>query len=164
MTAFRPGPWALRKAYVWILTQIRPDSGSPMAGWPESKVRIMSQNKARGQAGATSAKFFPLQHSEFDTNLITATPELRCVLRWPGVGKTPMPIVMGLALSRYRILSKGIDGVKPAWRRAKSLDNFRHRVGLIHDTGRPAGRQFAHGRHQELAHLGRGSELDGEIQ
>ena len=52
----------------------------------------------------------------------------------PGVGKTPMLIVMGLALGRSYICRQGIDGVKPAWRRAKAPDNFRYRVGQIHEA------------------------------
>ena len=36
-------------------------------------------------------------------------------------------------LERY-ICRQGIDGVKPAWRRAKALDNFHHRVGQIHEA------------------------------
>ena len=36
----------------WILCQIKDDSGSPISGWPEAKVRIMAQNKAKGMAGA----------------------------------------------------------------------------------------------------------------
>ena len=42
--------------YVWILTQIRPDSGSPIAGWPKSEVRLMAQNKSRAAGGATSSR------------------------------------------------------------------------------------------------------------
>ena len=134
---------AENQQYVWILTQIRADSGSPIAGWPETKVRIMAQNKARGQAGATSAKFFPFSTRSLkpflaDFLIPILYPLLLnfgvLTLGWPGVGKTPMLIVMGLALSRYHILTKGIDGVKPAWRRAKSLDIFRHRVGLVHEA------------------------------
>ena len=55
-------------------------------------------------------------------------------LGWPGVGKTPMLIAMGLALGRFHIQQKGLDGVKPARRRAKALDNFRHRVGQVHEA------------------------------
>ena len=55
-------------------------------------------------------------------------------LGWPGVGKTPMLIAMGLAVGRYHIRRQGIDGVRPAWRRAKVLDNFRHRVGQVHEV------------------------------
>ncbi|CAE6936528.1 unnamed protein product [Symbiodinium microadriaticum] len=33
--------------YLWILTNIKPDSGSPIAGWPEGKIIRMAQNKRR---------------------------------------------------------------------------------------------------------------------
>ena len=117
---------AENQQYVWILTHIKPDSGSHVAGWPESKVRIMAQNKARGQAGATAARFFPfttrsLKPFMADFLLPILYPLLLnygiLTLGWPGVGKTPMLIVMGLALGRYHICRQGLDGVNSAWRR-----------------------------------------------
>ena len=118
---------AENQQYVWILTHIKPDSCSPIAGWPESKVRIMAQNKARGQAGAAAARFFPfttrsLKPFMADFLLPILYPLLLnygiLTLGWPGVGKTPMLIVMGLALGRYHICRQGLDGVNSAWRRA----------------------------------------------
>ena len=130
--------------YVCILTHIKADSGSSIAGWPESKVRIMAQNKARGQAGATtepnSSPFMMRSLKPFMADFLLPILYLLLLnygiltLGWPGVGKTPMLIGMGLALGRSHICRQGIDGVKPAWRRAKALDNFRHRVGQIHEA------------------------------
>ena len=51
---------------------------------------------------------------------------------WPGMGKTPALIVMMLAIARHHINKLGLEE-KPSWRRAKSLDNFRHRVPQVHD-------------------------------
>ena len=52
---------------------------------------------------------------------------------WPGVGKTPFLIVLSLALGRYHIQRLNLDGVTPAWRRAKGIDNFRRKTGQIHE-------------------------------
>ena len=46
--------------YYWVLYNIKDDSGSPISGWPEAKVRIMAQNKAKGMAGAQLETDFPL--------------------------------------------------------------------------------------------------------
>ena len=54
----------------------------------------------------------------------TAVMMLGC----PGVGKTPAIIAMALAMSRCQVRRLGLQGVLPGWRRAKSLDNFRHKV------------------------------------
>lgn len=46
-----------------ILVNIKPDSGTPIAGWPEakvSKVHHMCQNKSKGLGGAISMTQFPL--------------------------------------------------------------------------------------------------------
>ena len=82
----RPGPWVVRKGLqyghapecdamneqtFWVLTNIRPDSNSPIAGWPEAKVRMMAQNKARGASGATSLSEFPRQTFSLNSSLAT---------------------------------------------------------------------------------------------
>ena len=36
---------------LWILINIKVDSGTPIAGWPEHKVRQMCQNKSKGMGG-----------------------------------------------------------------------------------------------------------------
>ena len=52
---------------------------------------------------------------------------------WPGVGKTPFLIVLSLATGRYHISRQGLHGLHPSWRRAKALENFRHRAGEVHE-------------------------------
>ena len=49
-----------------------------------------------------------------------------------GVGKTPGIIIMMLAMGRYHASRMHLS-TPPGWRRAKSLGNFRHRVGNIHE-------------------------------
>ena len=52
----------------------------------------------------------------------------------PGVGKTPFVIVMSMALGRYHVRCSDIEGLKPGWRRAKSVYNFRHRAPVVHEA------------------------------
>ncbi|CAJ1420333.1 unnamed protein product [Effrenium voratum] len=60
INSFAPECDALNEQTFWILTNIKPDCGSPVAGWPEMKVRLMCQNKARGVSGAVPHNEFPL--------------------------------------------------------------------------------------------------------
>ncbi|CAE7418696.1 unnamed protein product [Symbiodinium microadriaticum] len=81
----------------WILCEIREESGSPIAGWPETKVRNMCQNKSKGLSGAKPQTEFPLTLfslkgfvSDFLVKFIL--PLLLThgllLLGMPGVGKT----------------------------------------------------------------------------
>ena len=119
-----------------------PDSGSPIAGWPKSEVRLMAQNKSRGAGGATSAQFFPL--TTMSLKPVTHTLLLPLLfpllisygvitVGWPGVGKTPFLIVLSLALGRYHTKKNGQPCLRPGWRRAKAIDNFRHKCGQSHE-------------------------------
>ena len=47
---------AQNEQYTWILLTIKEDSESPIAGWPETRVRLM----ARTKADATLQREFPL--------------------------------------------------------------------------------------------------------
>ena len=132
---------ALNEQTFWMLTNVRDGSNTPIAGWPEAKVRDMCRNKSRGVAGARPNYDYPLRTysmksfmSDFLLPLLYPLLVLRGVMMigWPGVGKTPAVIVMMLAIGRYHISQLGLHE-KPSWRRAKSLDNFRHRVPQIHD-------------------------------
>lgn len=127
---------------LWILINIKAESGTPIAGWPEVKVRHMCQNKSKGLGGATSMTEFPL-------NTYSLKPFLHSVLLpfiyplllnygilllgSPGVGKTPFVIILCMALGRYHVRQCGDEGLKPGWRRAKSLDNFRHRAPHVQE-------------------------------
>ena len=120
----------------WILSNIREGSESPISGWPETKVRNMCINKSRGIAGAQPHYEYPLHTyslKSFMSDVLLPVIYPRLVLNgiimigWPGVGKTPALIVMGLAMGRHHLKRLGVQGV-PSSRRAKSLDNFRHRI------------------------------------
>ena len=54
-------------------------------------------------------------------------------LGWPGAGKTPLLIVLCLALGRYHIRRLELEAIQPAWRRAKGIDNFTHKTGQIQE-------------------------------
>ena len=127
----------------WVLTCIKPDSGTPVAGWPEVKVRAMAQNKSRGVSGAqsmtelplTTFSLHPVMHQHILPYLYPLLMTSAIVLLGsPGVGKTPALIVMAMAMGRFHIRRLGLSGVKPGWRRAKSLDNFRHRVSQVQEA------------------------------
>ena len=134
---------ALNEQTFWILTNIRDGSNTPIAGWPEAKVRDMCRNKSRGMAGARPNYDYPFplhtySMKSFMSDFLLPLQYPLLVLHgvmmigWPGVGKTPALIVMMLAIGRFHISQLGLHE-KPSWRRAKSLDNFRHRVPQIHD-------------------------------
>ena len=133
----------LNEQTYWILTNIKTDSGSPVAGWPEVKVRSMCQNKSRGVSGAVPQMEFPLTTYSLRLPfvehvlpliypLLMSTAIL--MLGTPGVGKTPAIIAMCMAIGRYHVRRLQLQGVKPGWRRAKSLDNFRQRAPQIQEA------------------------------
>jgi len=89
---------AQNEQYTWILLNIKEDSESPIAGWPETKVRLMAQNKSRASSGATLQREFPLTTFSLKPFLAEALlpllyPLFICYgvlcIGWPGVGKTP---------------------------------------------------------------------------
>ena len=134
--------------YYWVLCDSKYDSSSPISGWPEAKVRIMAQNKAKGMAGAQLETDFPLHTYSLKPFLAENLMPLLyplfmnfafMLLDWPGVGKTPAIIIiittiimMILAMGCYNASRLDIP-TPPGSRQAKSLDNFRHRVGNIHE-------------------------------
>ena len=133
----------LNEQTYWILTNIKTDSGSPVAGWPEVKVRSMCQNKSRGVSGAVPQMEFPLTTYSLRLPFVEHVLPLIypllmsaaiLMLGTPGVGKTPAIIAMCMAIGRYHVRRLQLQGVKPGWRRAKSLDNFRQRAPQIQEA------------------------------
>eukprot|EP00438_Fugacium_kawagutii_P018364 Skav210909 [mRNA] locus=scaffold15:130393:132312:+ [translate_table: standard] len=142
INAHAPECDARNEQTLWILINTKADSGTPIAGWPEGKARFMAQNKSKGLSGALSMTEFPLTTMSLkpflrETLLPLIYPLLLnygiMLLGSPGVEKTPFVIVLAMALGRYHIRRAGCEGLKPGWRRAKSLDNFRHRVPVVHE-------------------------------
>ena len=121
--------------YIWILENIKEDSGSPIAGWPETKVTKMAMNKAKTNTGAVPKKKFPLNtfsmkpvmHSFLMPMLFPLLMNFAILLLgWPKVGKTPGFIIMAMAMGRFHLKRLEVTDKSAGWRRAKSLDNFRH--------------------------------------
>ena len=143
INAFAPECDALNEQTLWILLNIKPDSSTPIAGWPEAKVRQMCQNKSKGLGGAVSMTEFPLTTYSLKPFLHTILlPYLYpllinfglLLLGCPGVGKTPFVITLAMALGRYHVRRSGCEGLKAGWRRAKSLDNFRHKAPQVQEA------------------------------
>ena len=143
INAHAPECDGLNEQTYWILTNIKADSGSPVAGWPEIKVRAMCQNKSRGLSGAIPKSEFPLttyslRPSFVDHVLTLIYPLLMStaimMLGCPGVGKTPAIIAMCMAIGRHHVRRLHLQGVKPGWRRAKSFDNFRQRAPQVQEA------------------------------
>ncbi|CAE7400836.1 unnamed protein product [Symbiodinium microadriaticum] len=149
INSFAPDCDARNEQTYWILTNIKPDSGTPLAGWPEINVRNMCQNKSRGVSGSVPKNEFPLTTASlsvaFAENILPLVYPLLLSAPASGVGKTPAIITMAMAIGRYHVRRLGLHGVKPGWRRGKSLDNFRQRSPQIQEalflddpSGRPS--------------------------
>ena len=102
----------------------------------------MCQNKSRGVSGAVPKNEFPFNtyslHAVFAERILPLVYPLLLsnavlMLGNPGVGKTPA-IVMAMAMGRHQVRRLGLQGVKPAWRRGKSFDNFRQRSPQIQEA------------------------------
>ena len=101
----------------------------------------MAQNKSKAHGGATPQYDFPLHTYSLkpvmrEVVMPILYPLLMSygviMLGWGGVGKTPLFIIMSMAMGRYHVRRLELDS--PAgWRRAKSMDNFRHRAGKIQE-------------------------------
>lgn len=138
-----PGCDAESEQYIWILQQIKHDSGSPIAGWPEAKVLKMADSKRKAQQGAECNTQFPLQTYSLkpvlcDFLLPLLYPLLMgfgvLMVGWPEVGKTPLFIVLAMAMGRYHIDRLGLENASPGWRRAKTFDQFRHRNARVQEA------------------------------
>ncbi len=121
----------------WIWKNMKPSSGSKIAGWPENRIRRIADNKRKAAESAQVERFFPL--TLMDTKpifwqvlfplmvplLLSASVLL---LGRPGVGKTPWFCSLAMAFGRFR--QRGGGGA-PGWRRGKSWDDFRDRVSEV---------------------------------
>ena len=127
---------------LWILTHIKADDGNPISGWPERTVCKAAANKAMANSAADPETFFPL--NVYDLKPVwneVLLPRLfplftefgLLALGWPGVGKTPLAIILSMALGRYRCQVAEELGA-PGWRRGKMMDNFRNRPGEIQEA------------------------------
>ena len=130
--------------WLWIQEQIMEDSGSVLAGWPESKVQRIAENKSKASgANATLERFFPMNVMDLhpvwvDVLLPLLFPLLAqygmLILGLPHVGKTPAFICIAMAMGRYwcRTRPDDVSG-PPGWRRAKAFDALNKRAGQLQE-------------------------------
>lgn len=124
INSFAPKCDARNEQTLWVLINIMADSGTPISGWPEVKVRQMAQNNARGLAGAVSMTEFPLTSLSLkpfarEFLLPYLVPLLMhfgvILLGSPGVGETPFVIFLAAAIGRYRVRQIGSEGLLAGW-------------------------------------------------
>ena len=97
--------------WLWIQEQIKDDSGTPLAGWPECKVQRMAENQAKASnANATIERFFPMcvmdlhpiWHFILLPLMFPLLPQYgMLLLGLPYVGKTPTFTIIAMAMGRY---------------------------------------------------------------
>ncbi|CAE7490275.1 unnamed protein product [Symbiodinium sp. CCMP2592] len=160
-SVYRPGPWGVKKTVQFLLqclpgyrilwnsvgekpTNLRKAQSSQWAPEDEALrhgIDYINANAPEGDALNEQTFWILCSIREGSDTLIAGWPEakVRDMCRnkvsgngWPGVGKTRSLVVMTLAIARHHINKLGVEE-KPSWRRAKSLDNFRHRAPQIHD-------------------------------
>ena len=132
---------AKNEQFLWSLLNIR-DKDCPICGWPLHIVGKACGNRATGNSQSEPEYFFPLLlrdlNSEFQRTVVPMIlPTLLSfgliILGKPGIGKTPAAIIiMVMAVARYLIQTRNMDGYFPGWRRSKQIDGFRERPGEIH--------------------------------
>ena len=136
--------WANTHGFCWTSRRF----WQPHCRMAEGKVRIMAQDKSKASSGATLQRGFPSTTSSLkpflaDKLLPLLYPLFVCycviALGWSGVGKTPALITVILAYPCHGKIShpeaprRFPKDAVPGWRRAKSLDNFRHQVANVYD-------------------------------
>ncbi|CAE7252415.1 unnamed protein product, partial [Symbiodinium necroappetens] len=165
---FRPGPHAVKKAIQWALARVRghhvhwhrlEDKSSDTLLKSSSNLWSPENDElAEGiryiNSFAPDCNEFPLTTASlnvaFAENILPLVYPLLLsaaiiMVGNPGVGKTPAIITMAMAIGRYHVRRLGLHGVKPGWRRGKSLDNFRQRSPQIQEAlflDDPSGRRL----------------------
>jgi hypothetical protein len=125
----------------WIVEQTRACDDSPIYGWPEGLVTKAAENRMKAGQCADSEKFFPLLFSDLHNQLTSNIVPLLIVfalthglmmIGMPSIGKTPLAMMMALAMGRYHVKANDL-GRKASFRRGKQMDNFRNKPGEVQD-------------------------------
>ena len=125
--------------FLWALLNVR-DKDSPIYCWPMHVVNTACRNRSTGNSQAEPEYFFPLlvtdlNHEFVNKILPLIVPTMRThgllLLGRPGIGKTPLAIVLSLAVTRYTLSSRNLTDAMVGWRRSKQIDGFRDRPGEI---------------------------------
>ena len=129
----------MNEQFLWILLNLR-DENSPIFGWPMTVVCKAAANRTNSKSQVSIIDFFPLLIS--DVNHILAgeilpkvVPHLlthACVLLgMPGRGKTPLAIILGMALSRH-IIEQSMSDLTAGVRKCKQIDGLKDCPGEKH--------------------------------
>ena len=125
--------------FLWALLNVR-DKDSPIFTWPMHVVSKACQNRTLGNSQAEPEFFFPLLISDLNAAFVekilplivpTMPTHGLILLGRAGIGKTPLAIVLALALARHFVASRGLTGAVVGWRRSKQIDGFRERPGEL---------------------------------
>ena len=125
----------------WIQLNTRVDEASPLYDWPEYLVQKAADNRVKARQCSDVEKFFPLLscdlHPSFKDTvlpllLMFAPTHGIMFIGMPDVGKTPLAMMMAMAIGRYHIRAGQLDKVA-GFRRGKSMDNFRNKPGEKHE-------------------------------
>ena len=127
--------------FLWCLLNVR-DRASPIYGWPHHVVNKACINRTTGNSQTDPEYFFPLLLlHDLDQSFLekvvpmvmpTMTGHGLILLGRAGVGKTPTAIILALAVARHLVVTRGLDGHIPGFRRSKQIDGFRERPGELH--------------------------------
>ena len=133
---------AQNEQYLWILLNVR-DEDSPIYGWPEGKVQRACTHLVQNKVQAAAIFFFPLLLMDMKATIWEQLVPLLfpwlmdhglIILGVPNIGKTPMAIMFGLALSRHIIHAKMLEGEKATVRKCKQMDGLRDNTGKPHEV------------------------------
>ena len=125
--------------FLWALLNVR-DKDSPIFTWPMHVVSKACQKRTLGNSQAEPEFFFPLLISDLNAAFVekilplivpTMPTHGLILLGRAGIGKTPLAIVLALALARHFVASRGLTGAVVGWRRSKQIDGFRERPGEL---------------------------------
>ena len=126
--------------FLWGLQSVR-DNETPIFGWPMHVVSRACQNRSVGNSQAEPEHFFPLLLHDINETIVqkilplvvpSMTTHGLVLLGQAGTGKTPLGIILGLALARHYVNARGPEGAVVGWRRSKQIDGFRERPGELH--------------------------------
>ena len=126
--------------FLWSLLNVR-DCDSPIYCWPHHIVSKACANRATGNSQSDPEYFFPLLLHDLNQDFLekvvpivlpTMTSHGLILLGRAGIGKTPTAIILALAVARHMVVSRGLEGHIPGWRRSKQIDGFRERPGELH--------------------------------
>ena len=137
---FAPLSNGKNEQFLWSLLSIR-NKDCPIFAWPMHVVSRACQNRSIGNSQAEPEYFFPLLVSDLNEAIVhkilplivpSLTQRGLVLLGRAGIGKTPLGIILSLALARHYVSTRGPEGAVVGWRRSKQIDGFRERPGELH--------------------------------